>query len=453
MIQNQKYIRACTLLLILTLLLPSQFSWAMARSPKRNQSAAQGAGQDALRLTLTDCYRLALKQSEKIAMSYEDIELTEAEFFKAASVALGDIDYEISNTRQEYQGSGASDTSAVAQTSSSASRRERKITFSQPVFLGFRAIAALGAAGSLHSQRTEEWIRAKQLLFMDVSDAFYGVLKDQKDIEVLNQTNNLLRERIETLTEREKIGRSRPSELATAKASLKRLEAGLAKARGELAISQHLLSYLIGTPVAAAQLTDTDLSKDMRPALEAYVEFVDSRPDVEAARQSMKTAFRGIINAQSYFWPEINVEGNLYQKREGFQSGIDWDMLLKMTIPLFRGGENIGKIKESISVWKKYKYAYQLARRDAELDIKQSFEYWVSSLEVSKASEDAAVASQESYDMQKDEYSRNLVNNLDVLAALETLHTVKREANTAFYDMKQNFWQLQIATGQCCESI
>ncbi len=404
-----------------------------------------------MQLTLQDCYRLALRQSEIVAMSYENIEATEAAFFEAAGEAIGDVDFVISNTRQEVQKSSAE--GAVGGTLTASSRRERKFVVTQPIFMGFRSMAALTAAGSLHKQRKEEWIRAKQLLFTDVAGAFYNLIRDQKNIEIFEQTINLLKERISELKEREQIGRSRAGEVATANAQLKGVEADLAKARGELAISRHTLAYLIGQSVQASQLIDADLSVDMAPALDAYIAYSESRSDVEANRQAMKTAWRGIIGAQSYLWPEVNAEANLYQKREGFQSGIDWDLLLKMTIPLFKGGTTAGRIKESVSAWKKQKYAYQLARRDAVLDIQRAYENWIATLNESKAFLDAVTAFQENYDLQKDDYSKNLVNNLDVLDALESLNETKRESNRALYEMKQNYWQLQIAIGQCCESI
>lgn len=404
------------------------------------------------KLALTDCYHMALRQSEVVAISYENIEATEAAFFQAAGEAIGDVDFVISNTRQEVQ-KGSSGDSSVGNTLTSSSRRERKFAVTQPLFMGFRSLAALTAAGSLHSQRKEEWIRAKQLLFMDVATAFYNLIRDRKNIEVFEETESLLKERITELTDRVQIGRSRSGEVATANAKLKGVEADLAKARGDLANSQHLLAYLIGQPVQAEQLVDADLSVDMTAALDAYVSFSESRADVEASKQAMKTAWRGIISAQSYLWPEVNAEANLYQKREGFQSGIDWDLLLKMTIPLFRGGTTVGNIKESISTWKKQKYAYQLARRDAVLDIQKAYENWLASLNESKAFRDAVTAYQENYDLQKDDYTKSLVNNLDVLEALESLNDTRRESNRSFYEMKQNYWQLQIATGQCCESI
>jgi len=440
------FYRVFILILLFILILEPSIILAKSSDP------ALLSQQSAENLTLEDCYRLALRQSEVVAISYENIEATEAAFLQASGIALGDVDFVISNTRQEVQ-KGSSGGSSVGSTLTSSSRRERKFMVTQPIFMGFRSLAALTAAGSLHSQRKEEWIRAKQLLFLDVSSAFYSLIRNHKNINVSEQTHALLEERIRDLKEREQIGRSRLSEVATANARLKGLEADLAKARGELAISQHLLGYLIGRPVMASQLTDTDSLRDALPALEAYIEFSDSRPDVKAAKESMKTSWRGIIQAQSYLWPAVDAEANLYQKREGFQSGIDWDLLLKMTVPLFRGGDTVGKIKEAVSTWKKQKYAYQLSRRDAELDIQRSFENWIASMNESRAFQDAVKAFEENYDLQKDDYTKNLVNNLDVLEALESLNETKQESNRAFYEMKQNYWQLQIATGQCCESI
>ena len=57
-------------------------------------------------------------------------------------------------------------------------------------------------------------------------------------------------------------------------------------------------------------------------------------------------------------------------------------------------------------------------------------------------------AAKKNFELQKEEYERNLVGNLDVLEALETLNNTRRRANEVFYEMKENFWGLKVAIGE-----
>ena len=70
-----------------------------------------------------------------------------------------------------------------------------------------------------------------------------------------------------------------------------------------------------------------------------------------------------------------------------------------------------------------------------------------------RALELALKGTEENYRLQRDEYKRNLVSNLDVLEALESLIETRREASRLLYETKQNYWRLKIATGVCCESL
>ena len=398
-------------------------------------------------LTLADGSKLALKQSEIVAIQKEAIKNAEAQFFKATSEALGDVDFVITNFQQDApEGSGGG--GSLNSTFSAQERRERKFVVSQPLFQGFKSLAALRGAGSLKRERREEWKRAKELLFLDVVRAFYGLLRYQKDLAILEAVHHLLEERIRDLGEREKIGRSRSSEVVTARARIKIIEAEQASLKGSAAASRHLLEFLTGISLENRKLQEENLPEDAAPTLEILLPSVERRSDVQAAKEALKIAWQNVIVAQSKLWPEVSLENNDYVHREGFQSGFDWDLLLKVNVPLFRGGETVGAIKEAVSSWKKAKLTYLKTKREAELEIKEAYENWHASLDQSKALEEAVKASEENFHLQKEEYEHHLVNNLDVLAALEALHQTRRDANQIDYQMKTNYWSLQVAAGQ-----
>ena len=206
----------------------------MAKRPPREISSS-AEKTPFLSLTLSDCYRLALKRSETVAIQKEDIQEAEAQFFKATGEALGDVDFVMTRLEQEkLEGSGGG---SVGSTFAAPERRERKFVITQPLFQGFKSLGALTGAGSLRKQQKEEWVRAKQLLFLDTAQAFYQLLRQKKDVEIIERIHTLFKERLAELSEREKIGRSRPGELATATARMKVIEAEQAEAQGAFLIA------------------------------------------------------------------------------------------------------------------------------------------------------------------------------------------------------------------------
>jgi len=420
--------------------------WAMAKQPPVSSPSKEIPSVTPPPLTLEDCYELALKRSESVAIRKEKIEEAESQFYTAASEALGDVHFEMTDRRQDIQKGGGD--GAVASSSNDPARRERKFVINQPLFQGFKALGALTGAGSLRKTEKEEWHRAQELLFLDVARAFYGLLQQGKELELVTEIHSLLIERVKDLEGRERIGRSRASEVATAKSRLRIIEAERASTRGLEAVARHVLEFLTGLDLEGRELAEEEVPGKEAGGITEYLTDLETRHDVEAARQSAKTAWRGVIVAQSGFWPEISIQHNQYERREGFQSNLDWDFLFKIDVPLFQGGEAFGGFKKAVSRWKQEKLTYSLVKREAELEIKESYQNWRASLEEVRFLEEAVRAALENFRLQREEYDHNLVGNLDVLQALESLHQTRRDANRVHYEMKENFWKLKVAAGE-----
>ncbi|MBI2167270.1 MAG: TolC family protein [Candidatus Omnitrophica bacterium] len=445
---------------LLPILMLSSFSdpaWPMAKRPPAEAgtpgefSAAPAEDHTSQKpevpklLTLEDCFEQARKRSETLAIKEEAVKETTAQFLKATSEALGDVDFEM--TRQLQQETVASDPSSVGRALADPDRLESKFTISQPIFQGFKSLGALAGAGNLRKQRKAEWLREKELLFLEVAGVFYRILRLHKEHETLERTHELFRERIRELEAREAIGRSRSSEVLTAQARMKLIDSDRARLQGDLNRAKHIFEFLVGVPAEADQLQEEEIKEPGREELTRLLLQVNERSDVKAAERALKVARQNVTVAQSELWPEVTLEHNQWQRREGSQPDIEWDTLFKVTVPLFRGGETAGKVKEAWSQWKKARLNYRLVKRKAVLDVKEAFELWASSLRVARLLEEARTASEENYKVQKEEYSRNLVSNLDVLEALEGFHSTAREALQAHYEMKQNYRALEVAAG------
>lgn len=412
---------------------------------QENTSPAPAAETPAL--SLEECYRLALVQSETVAIQKEAISRATAQIFNAASQGLGKVDFIIDRSFQDNQKSNLSGSSPYGSSLGDPNIQESKFTISQPLFQGFKAIGALTGTGSYRREQTEAWIRAKELLYMDVARAFYNVLRYEKEIEINQGIHELLGKRIKELEEREKIGRSRVSEVITAKTNLKVLEADLAGAQGALATVRYLLEFLTGTELGGHKLEEETSEEVSSQTLTEHLRMAATRSDVKAAEQAVKTAWSGILVAQSGFWPTLTLDHNRYMRREGTLANLDWDTLFKFDVPLFSGGETVGQVKDSVSVLKQKKLSFSLAKRQAELDIKQSYQIWLSAKETNGLLKEAVQNAEKNYAIQSEEYTRSLVSNLDVLAALESLQNTRQNQNRTFYIMKQDEAAFRVAIG------
>ena len=179
-------------------------------------SPCLGWADDSTPLTLAEAYRLALKRSETIAIQSELIKETEGRFLQSLSGVLPRATFSLSEKRQDGTGSSAFTLKEVP---------ERKFVFSQPLFSGFKEFAAMAGTRAERRQRVAEKARAEHLLFVDVANAFHLLLEQRQDLNTLETIRAALIERLDELKVREQLGRSRPSEVVSAEAQLRRVEA------------------------------------------------------------------------------------------------------------------------------------------------------------------------------------------------------------------------------------
>ena len=388
-------------------------------------------------LTLKDCYQLALKQSEEISLRQELITETEARFQQSLSGILPRVSFSSVDKRQD----GAGD--------SPFTRKylpERKFVFSQPLFSGFKEFAAMRGAKVEKRQREQLKVRAEQLLLVDVSDAYHILLEQREDLRVLDSIRQTLRDRLKELEGREKLGRSRSSELVAAQAQLYRVEAEWELAQSREVVASQLLEFLTGLD-AVGDLAGPGPALPVAGSREAYLAKAVARPDVKAAEQAVEIARLQVKVARAKFFPTVGADGNYYVDRSGSAKEVAWDASLKVDVPIFQGGSAAGASKEAESGARQAEILLSQARRKAAREIRDAYVQYDTALARARALTKALEATEESYQLQVEEYRRNLVSNLEVLATVQTLQDARRELIHVLYEAHRFYWRLRVTAG------
>ena len=407
-------------------------------SPLTERSAPSAeAPAEAPSLTLAECFALALKRSETLAIQQEMIAASEGRFLQALGTALPSVSFVSSDTRQDGSGGSAFTLRHVP---------NRRFTFTQPLFSGFKEFAAMRGARAERHQRRYLKTRAQHMLFVDVADAYFLVIEQRQDLSALEATRLALEERLGELHERERLGRSRASEVASAEVQLRRTEAEMELVRSQVTTATHLLEFLTGLSRLGALADPNQLVLTLGPE-EDYVANAPARPDVRAAEEAWHVAQQEVRVARAGFFPTADVEGNYYVDRAGVAKDVTWDAVLTVDVPLFEGGRNLGAVREARAAEREAKLAFELAGREAALDIRDVHAKLDAELTRRAALQRAVEAAEENYRLQSDDYRRSLVNNLDVLQALETLQASRRDVIQSSFEVKRLYEQLQAATG------
>ncbi len=387
-------------------------------------------------LTLIDCYKLALKQSETLAINQQRIKEAESHFWQGLSGVLPHLDYSYSDKRQNGTGGTSFTLSEIP---------ERKFVFSQPLFSGFKEFAAMAATRHEKRQRIQEDIRARQLLFTDVSDAFYFFLSYQEDLTALNTTDKALKDRIEELNKRIDVGRSRMSEMISAQVRLSTNEAEIELVSSQATMARELLEFLTGEVIEA--VIDSESVEPPSFSQEEYTSKAGDRPDVKASEEAWMAAQKQITVARAGYWPTVGVDGNYYDKRAGASEGVTWDVTLTIDFPIFDGLRTRADVSQARALANEADLTFQKTKREAILDIQNAYAKIQSSWKRNALLQKAYEAAEKNYQLEQEDYRHNLVNNLEVLQALEDWQTAYRSFISIKTESKQNYWAFKAATG------
>jgi outer membrane protein len=396
-------------------------------------------------LSLDDCYRMALHRSETLAIDGEELNRLQARFDQAVAAVLPAIDFRGQYTLQDNKGVVSGGT--VQNSFTLRDRTEYKFTASQPIFSGFREVFALRQAAGLYGAREHALRHARLLLFADAADAFYAVLQAERELATRIHSLELSRERLEELVQRNRAGISRRSEALAQEAEVASSQAAVERLRGAHAVAWEALRYITGLR-EPRPLADTLAEPGDLPPAAAFVRrAIAERADLKALRAEAGAWEEGVLVARAGAAPSVALDATYYTHREGLSEAIDWDLALSMTVPLFDGGANDARVREARADARAAHLRVARLRRDIELAISRLHADALALRGEIASLETAVTSARETYEIVQAEYRRNIVTNLEVLAAFNTLEQATLARDRARFLAKRAGVRLSVESG------
>lgn len=415
-------------LLFLPLLLSS---WAAA-------STGTVAGKP---ISLEEAYKLSLTRSEQLAIQGQGVAELEARISELYSNVRPRVSVIGSHLWQDEPDGGGGFATNFAQ----RTRPEARVNARQPLFSGFREFLAVRSAKRSVEAGELDLLAAKQKLYQDVADAYLRLLGVHQELETRRRVVEHTSDRAEDLRQRERIGRSRKSELLAAESQLAQTVADLETAKGDEREAQWALRFLTGSE---EDLAPADVALPAAPAIQDYLSRARARPDVEARRKEAEALRLATRSEGRQRWPTIAAEGNYYLKRPtGFTETIKWDALVSASLPLYAGGQISADVAQARARERAAEQKLALALRTAELEARTRHEALTADLSRVAALEKAARAAEANARAQAADYRNGLVTNLDVLTSLNVEQEARLRYVRARLDAYLSLARLEVAAG------
>lgn len=406
---------------------------------------------------LQECYELAVMKSESLGMKESEIKIQEALYWQAISTAFPQVHVRATPTWEDQSYVQNLNRSTSSGSSSSFSKKvptmdtfEGKVTVAQPLFRGFREFSAAGAAKESQSAKSLEWKRGREVLYEEVATAYYQWIQYEEDLNLILELENTLFNRVEEMERRVSLGKSRPSELISVKADLAETRVHEQQTRSLFNATKELLAFLTGVPSKELILRRQDRTWDSG-SLESYLKEIEYRPDYLASLADERASRKKVSVVQAEHLPSIDLNADYGLAQEPRTKG-DWKVLLTMDLPLFEGGLVEARIKEQKALLRQSQLRIELLKRSADQEIRTRFSNFnSSSLERVRLHEWVGLA-EENYHLQKMDYEKGVVSQLEVIDALRKWTESKREYSRLVQENQLDWVKLHVAVGNPTEN-
>ena len=339
--------------------------------------------------------------------------------------------------------------------SSTSTTKQAVITARQPIFRvdawqGYKQVKT-----SVQLSEVNLKLQRQQHL-LNVSDAYFNVLRQQSLTATNAQEEKALLEQLNTMNAKLREGLVAKSDVSEANAQYQNARANRIATGVQLILAQEQLAQLIGPyqEKLAVLRDDFQYQKPIPNVLNEWVDLAQNQNlDIQQARLQLQYANDQRRVEQAAIYPQIDAVAtygyNAQSPKTMISSDGQFDQVgVEMNWNVFTGGRTKTNIEKSKKIVQKSDAQLDAAVRKANTDVKKSYlqvETDQATLQARKAAmESSALVSKAS----KAQYDEGLKNMVDVLLAQRNAFSTKQEFVNAQYDYVMNVLKLKASVGQ-----
>lgn len=409
---------------------------------------------EAQEYSLEDLYRIALKQSERIKISEEDLNIAEKGKDKAVSMLLPKLSAFGSYTK--YSEGKRSSTGSIIQPDDSTSWGLR---LDQSLYLSGREITAFKISKEYIEKSRYDLYAVKEAYLFNVASAYYDVLRAKKALEIAKANLERLTKHRDAAVVRLKVGEVTKTDLLRAEAELSGGQAELVRSENNLKLTKAVLARVAGL-IGDFDIKETVDSKQyaITESVEALKQIAMSeRAELKAVELQKKIAETQVRYAKGAYWPTISIEG-VYTRRDENPSSalLNKEIVyggLRLNFPFFEGGLRRAETMEAEAKQRQTELLFEDLKKGIGIEVENAYLDFQTQKGVLKSLEDRLVFARDNYNSVSRQYELGLANSIDVIDANTLLLTAERQLADARYNYQLSVLRLQRATGAFLRTI
>ena len=433
------------LLFILTIIIPS-------KTILRAQEADSLSTSEEV-YSLNDLYNIALKESEKINISKENLYIAERTKEKALSVLFPRFSSFGNYTHYSEEKVSSETTIQPEWTTTWGLRLVQSFT------LNGKELIALGITEDTIKKNKYDLNAVKEAYLFSVASAYYDVLKAKRIVEIAEANVERLESHKKSVTLRLKLEEVLKTALYRAEAELSKSRTDLIGAKNNFKLAKRVLARITG-------ITKDYEIKEPEAKVESIHEYdIDSlkkeglshRAEIKSLDIQKRISDDYVKFSRSAYWPSISIEGmylnNDQQPSSAFLVEDSLSLGFRIDVPLFDGGLRKADIKETLAKKRQVDLALKDLLKQISIEIDQAYLQLMNADSVIKSLNDQLKFANENYNAVSKLFKYGLANSIDVMDANTLLVTSEKQLSDARYSYQLSILRLKRAKGVFLNSI
>ncbi len=398
--------------------------------------------------TLEDAYRAALGTNEVVHISEENVVQSQSRIDKAWTYVYPHLDALAGYTRFNETlptGGGSFLFQPLEQI-------QAALVLTQPLYTGGRTLAALRTAHKLDETSRSDLSVVKEDVLLNVAEAYYGVLKAEKSIEISKNSLDRM-EHHKDVTQREAETRrtkANRSALLRANTLVSQAWINLVRAQDGLKVAKEKLGLLTKLPQDAQVAEPAPLDAPPEDLEKLKEEAIKNREDYVSSKLNQDVARENVIIVRGVHYPQLYaVAGVQYQNSQPaiFTDATTYYGGLRLQIPLFEGGLMNAEVSEARSKVRQAELSTEFLRQSIESEVNEAYvnlQTVTSVLETAKLQMEYAKSN---FDTVEGLFAEGLVSSLSLIDAEQALNMAEHELMNATYDRQLAILRLKRSIG------
>jgi TolC family type I secretion outer membrane protein len=398
-------------------------------------------------MTLDEAYQLALAKDAKLAASQAQLDASKELTEQAFAQLLPQINVSASVKKEQYQ--LPNNTLSFDENTNNKNLQVTQALYNR------QALYALEQAGLKVDYSRLRLSGANNELGVRVTQAYLNVLLTQENLLISEQQVNATEKRLEQVSAALKVGYSTKVDKLSLQAELDDAKAKLTSDQQQLIFFRQKLKVFIGQDITTSlpwpKVNAQALVNQFVRSKSWLEEAQNNNIDVQLQQKAVEVAQQEIAIRQSAFYPTVNL-GGYYSDASGAsyfaQKNDNKAVYIEVKMPLYQGGYDSARVRESQSLLRAAEYDAQYAKRDATQQAQEQISAANASVEKLEALKQAIESGESYLDSVEEGYRLGIRDITELSRAKEKLYANRRDHIRASVELLNALTLLHAVSGQ-----